>query len=340
VGGLGLVLVLLAGAAAPAGADQIDDLRNAVTDARAATDAATQRYTDAENHLEVLGIEIDSLQREIDANRERVASLKAITRDRAVIAYKRRGVDVAGFSIKDPLVRVRREKMLQETNARDNAAVNKLEALNDALADREQELHDLREQARTARDRLAAEQADLEAQLRASQQALAAFEEQLRQEEAARQERERALLAAQRASTARDYAGAYVATGLVCPVRGPVSFVDSWGAPRADTGAHQGVDLMSPRGTPNVAVIGGRVEMHTGGISGNGVWLYGDDGNLYYYFHLDAYEGSARRVQQGDVVGYTGNTGDASGGATHTHFEVHPGGGPAVNPYPTVVAIC
>jgi murein DD-endopeptidase MepM/ murein hydrolase activator NlpD len=119
-----------------------------------------------------------------------------------------------------------------------------------------------------------------------------------------------------------------------------VSFVDSWGAPRADTGAHQGVDLMSPRGTPNVAVIGGRVEMHTGGISGNGVWLYGDDGNLYYYFHLDAYEGGARVVKQGDVVGYTGNTGDASGGATHTHFEVHPGGGPAVNPYPTVVAVC
>src|SRR5262245_48696476 len=172
----GLVLALVAGAAAPAGADQIDDLRNAVTDARAAADAATQRYTEAENHLEALGIEIDSLQREIDTNRERVASLKAIARDRAVTAYKRRGVDVGSFSVRDPLVRVRREKMLQETNARDSAAVNKLESLNDALADREQELHDLREQARAARDRLAVEQSDLEAQLRASQQALGAFE--------------------------------------------------------------------------------------------------------------------------------------------------------------------
>lgn len=336
----GLVLALVAGAAAPAGAAEIDDLRNAVTSARAAADAAAQRYTDAENHLEALGIEIEGLQREIDLNRERATALKAITRERAVEAYKRRGVDVSGFSLTDPLLRVRREKLLQNTNARDNSSVDKLEVLNESLADREQEVHDLRDQARAARDRLAAEQTELETQLRASQQALGAFEERLRREEAARQERERALLAAQRASTARSYSGAYVATGLVCPIRGPLSFVDSWGAPRATTGVHQGVDLMNPRGTPNVAVVGGRAEMHTGGTSGLGVWLYGDDGNLYYYFHLDAYEGGARRVQPGEVVGYTGNTGDASGGATHTHFEIHPGGGPAVNPYPTVAAIC
>ena len=334
------MLALVAGAAAPAGAAEIDDLRNAVTSARATADAATQRYTDAENHVEALGIEIESLQREIATNRERVAELKAITRDRAVEAYKRRGVDVAGFSFTEPLLRIRREKLLQQTNARDDAAMDKLEVLNESLADHEQQVHDLREQARAARDRLAEEQTDLEAQLRASQQALAAFEERLRQEEAARQERERALLAAQRASTARNYSGAYVATGLVCPIRGPVSFVDSWGAPRATTGSHQGVDLMNPRGTPNVAVVSGRAEMRTGGTSGLGVWLYGDDGTLFYYFHLEAYEGAPRHVLQGEVVGYTGNTGDASGGATHTHFEIHPGGGPAVNPYPTVVAIC
>jgi murein DD-endopeptidase MepM/ murein hydrolase activator NlpD len=335
-----LALALVPGAASSAGAAEIDDLRDAVAAARNAADAATQRYTDAENRVEALGIDIEALQREIDSNRARVASLVAITRERAVVAYKRRGVEVGDLSITSPMRRARREKLLQQTNARDAASATKLEVLNDALEDREQDLRDLRDQARAARDRLAAERVEVEAQLRATRQALDAFEERLRREEAARQERERALLAAQRASTARSYSGAYVATGLVCPIRGPVSFVDSWGAPRATTGSHQGVDLMSPRGTPNVAVVSGRAEMRTGATSGLGVWLYGDDGNLYYYFHLEAYAGTPRQVQQGEVVGYTGNTGDASGGATHTHFEIHPGGGPAVNPYPTVVAIC
>ncbi len=128
--------------------------------------------------------------------------------------------------------------------------------------------------------------------------------------------------------------------GLICPVHGPLSFVDSWHAPRPGGRPHEGVDLMAPRGTPNVATVSGSVTMKSGSVSGNGVYLHGDNGDLYYYFHLDSYEGGARHVDQGEVIGYTGNTGDASGGATHTHFEVHPGGGGPVNPYPVVRPIC
>ena len=91
---------------------------------------------------------------------------------------------------------------------------------------------------------------------------------------------------------------------------------------------------MSPRGTPNVAVVSGTIRQKTGGTSGHGVWLHGDNGNLYYYFHLESYEGGPRQVSQGEVVGYVGNTGDARGGATHTHFEIHPGGGGPRQPVP------
>ncbi len=124
----------------------------------------------------------------------------------------------------------------------------------------------------------------------------------------------------------------------VCPVAGPNAFGDTWGAPRSGGRSHQGVDMMSPFGTPLVAVVGGTVTMKTNALGGNVVWLTGDDGNKYYYAHLSAWEGGARSVAAGEVIGYVGATGNTT--ANHLHFEIHPGGGAAINPTPTVRQYC
>jgi peptidoglycan LD-endopeptidase LytH len=129
--------------------------------------------------------------------------------------------------------------------------------------------------------------------------------------------------------------------GWICPVQGARSFIDSWGAARAGGRSHQGVDLMSPRGTPVVIPVSGLVQLKTGGIGGLTFRLDGDDGNWYYGAHLDAYAGPSGRLSAGTVVGYVGDSGDAKGTGTHLHFEIHIGGyGNPVNPYPTVARHC
>jgi septal ring factor EnvC (AmiA/AmiB activator) len=127
-------------------------------------------------------------------------------------------------------------------------------------------------------------------------------------------------------------------SGWICPVQGPHSFVDTWGAPRSGGRRHKGVDMMASTGTPVVAPVSGNVTHRGNSIGGLSFHLYGDDGNYYYGTHLSAY-GNAGYVSAGTVVGYVGDSGNARG-IPHLHFEIHPGGGAAVNPTPTVRAHC
>ena len=133
--------------------------------------------------------------------------------------------------------------------------------------------------------------------------------------------------------------GAVYIDAIVCPMNGS-AYGDSWGAPRSGGRSHEGVDMLAPIGTPIYAVVSGNVNFRQNRLGGNAASLLGDNGNRYYYAHFAGYEGVSRRVTQGEVIGYNGDTGNASG-TPHLHFEVHPGGGLAVNPTPSVrVAGC
>jgi LysM repeat protein len=123
-----------------------------------------------------------------------------------------------------------------------------------------------------------------------------------------------------------------------CPVPGS-SFVNDWGFPRSGGRTHEGTDLFASRGTPVLAPSSGTVSYATGTIGGRQFRLVGDDGMLYLGSHMDNF-GTSGRVAAGAVIGYVGSSGNAAGSRPHLHFEVHPDGGAAMNPYPLVRAAC
>jgi murein DD-endopeptidase MepM/ murein hydrolase activator NlpD len=117
---------------------------------------------------------------------------------------------------------------------------------------------------------------------------------------------------------------------LLIPVRGmdASKLTDTYLQARGSgTRIHEALDMAAPRGTPVVAVEDGRVaKLFLSKPGGLTVYQF-DPGTefAYYYAHLDRYadglaEGMA--VKRGDVIGYVGDTGNASGGAPHLHFAV------------------
>jgi hypothetical protein len=141
---------------------------------------------------------------------------------------------------------------------------------------------------------------------------------------------------------------------LVFPVLGEASYTNDFGDARGQ-GGHEGNDIMAPRRALALAAEAGTVKFHTtSSRAGCMLYLTGVSGTEYLYIHLnnDVGDGndnrgscvpgvayakglrSGARVKAGQVIAYVGDSGDADGGNPHLHFEVHPGGGGAVSPYP------
>jgi len=140
-----------------------------------------------------------------------------------------------------------------------------------------------------------------------------------------------------------------VPSPLVFPVIGAVQYGNDFGAARPQ-GGHEGNDVMAPMRAIAVATESGKIKFHTTSArAGCMLYLYGDSGATYLYIHL--YKGpdnrgnctpgvaywhglkDGTRVEAGEPVGFVGNSGDASGGAPHLHFEIQPDGHNSVNPF-------
>ena len=127
--------------------------------------------------------------------------------------------------------------------------------------------------------------------------------------------------------------------GFVFPVvMGHHRYSDDYGAARQNTGHHEGNDIFAPAGTPVLAVTDGTLRrVGTAKVPGNRLYLYSKRGDYYFYGHLSSFESNVRsglEVKAGQPLGFVGSTGDAEPTPPHVHFEVHPGAGGPVNPYP------
>jgi murein DD-endopeptidase MepM/ murein hydrolase activator NlpD len=104
------------------------------------------------------------------------------------------------------------------------------------------------------------------------------------------------------------------------------------------TGPHAGDDIFAAGGTPILAVADGTLQqVGTLPCSGNRVWLRSTRGDRFFYAHLESFASitqNGAKVKAGQVIGFLGNTGQAVDRPSHLHFEIHPAGGLAVDPYP------
>ena len=133
-------------------------------------------------------------------------------------------------------------------------------------------------------------------------------------------------------------------TGFICPLKSYSRISSEYGWRKNPvTGVnklHAGTDFAAPGGTPIHAAASGYVQVAgwSSGGYGNYVIIYHgkmSDGNQYstLYGHMRSVATSAGKyVQQGEVIGYVGSTGNSTG--NHLHLEVWKGGSKAnaVNP--------
>lgn len=139
---------------------------------------------------------------------------------------------------------------------------------------------------------------------------------------------------------------------IVFPVVGQASYTDDFGAARGQ-GVHRGNDVIAAKRSPAVAAEAGKVKYWTtSSAAGCMLYLYGESGTTYLYIHLNndltakndnrgkCVQGvsytvkDGAKVAAGQQIGFVGDSGDANGGASHLHFELHPGGGKATDPFP------
>lgn len=324
---LALTLAAAALASVPARADtssELDAAKDRLDAARAELTKVTDLWQQTEARLAVAQDAVDDARAEIDQLQVELARVRQSLNDRVAAAFMSGGSYSIGALLTSDSIQ----------DAADRLQYTQSVVQGDA---------DLATSVAVAAERLRRQEARLRRAARTQAEAVEELDARRGQIEdrVARlndvvEELQVELDAADRRTIGLGGAVSITGSGAIqtCPVAGPTSFVDSFGDPRPGGRSHEGIDLIAAYGTPVVAVAPG-VASPAGSIGGLGVTVQHGNGDWTFYAHLSRY-GSLGSVSAGTVIGYVG----PGNGVNHLHFEYHPHGGAAVNPYAALVAVC
>ncbi len=348
--------------------------RAEVDEACADSQEAYDIYRSARSDFEVAAVALEEANAELDAaeyqeqrirnayeaRQEEKAELSTRVESQAVELYMQAasGPSMGMVSLSSPSEALTAYEFLRANADQSMQSVNDLAAISSELDRLGVTLEAAVAELTTARDVQQQQTADQEAAMTSAlgayddlsdrcKELQAAYEaEQARlRAEAEERARQRAAAAASRGGSGDSGSGSTgpIIGGIICPFSpGRTHFSNSWGAGRSGGRAHKGTDMMAPFDEPIYAVANGTISTGSSGLGGKTIWL-STGGVAFYYAHLSGFAvGDGASVSQGDLIAYNGNTGNASGGAPHLHFEIHPGGrgSSAVNPYNAVASVC
>jgi murein DD-endopeptidase MepM/ murein hydrolase activator NlpD len=300
---------------------EAEQVRQQIEAMKADSQRLAEEYNAALNEYEGIRFEVEQNREQLEKAQRDYKRARTILHDRLRSIYKMGEVNslevmLDSTSLDDFLTRY---DFFSYIGNRDMEVFNEVKLLREEISSRQRALEEQEARQRQVVASVNAKRYAMEASLEDQQRFLDGINQEIKD-----------LLAEM------GWGGSVPTGSFTFPVNGPHTFTNDWHAPRRGH-LHQGNDIFASAGTPCVACVSGTVHHGEGKNAGLYVRLVGDDGNVYYYMHLQRFAATGH-VPAGTVIGTVGDTGNAVGGPPHLHFEIHPGGGPAINPYPILVA--
>lgn len=343
--------------------NQLSRTKGTITSTQQNLNRLAQRYQNTEHELKKIAASIDKASKEVEQAEKRLQVRQEVLQKRADYIYRHGRVNIievvfGSTDFRDFATRVDFMNRITQADARLMRDIvgqkNQVVAKRTQLLAKKGEKRKLAQRLKKERDSMESKLSGQQRDFNSLKSEIAQLEAKIRRESRLREsilrEYRQSRSKAQLAKLRKQLKGLEDRRGfrssrssgtrgarILFPIPGPHAFSNTWGASRSGGRRHKGTDIFAPYGAPVVATVSGRVKRSSGGNGGLMVWLRGSDGNTYFYAHLSRF-GKSGSVKAGDVIGYNGSSGNARGGSPHVHFEFHPGGGGAVNPYPLLRA--